>query len=157
MIFATVGTQLGFPRLIRALDDLAAQKGLRIVAQIGPDPGEYRALEVHGSLASKDFARLVDQARVIVGHAGIGTILSAQAAGKPLILMPRRADRGEHRNDHQTATTRAVAGRIGVHVAQDADALRTLLTAPALTPMRRDGPSLSRDALIGRLRELVEE
>jgi UDP-N-acetylglucosamine transferase subunit ALG13 len=39
----------------------------------------------------------------------MGTILSAAELGKPVILMPRRAKFGEHRNDHQQDTALEMA------------------------------------------------
>ena len=46
----------------------------------------------------------MDAAAAIVAHAGMGTILTALETGKRLLVMPRRAALGEHRNDHQLAT-----------------------------------------------------
>ena len=55
-------------------------------------------------------------AKAIVAHAGMGTILTALEMGKPLLVMPRRAALGEHRNDHQLATAHRFAelGRVNV-------------------------------------------
>ena len=52
----------------------------------------------------------------IVAHAGTGTIIAALQLGKPVLVLPRRADLGETRNDHQFATARHFeqAGRIMV-------------------------------------------
>jgi UDP-N-acetylglucosamine transferase subunit ALG13 len=36
----------------------------------------------------------------------MGTIISALEVGKPLVLLPRLASMGEHRNDHQLGTAR---------------------------------------------------
>ena len=55
----------------------------------------------------------------IVAHAGMGTILTALELGKPLLIMPRRAALGEHRNDHQLATAERFAAVDGVKVAFD--------------------------------------
>lgn len=44
----------------------------------------------------------------------MGSILTALEFGKRLVVMPRRSDLGEHRNDHQIATAKyfAMQGRI---------------------------------------------
>ncbi|MEE4200888.1 glycosyltransferase [Erythrobacter sp.] len=117
MILVTVGMQLGFDRLIRAMDALAPELGMKVVAQTGR--GEYRPanMEAHQALAPTRFEELASRARVLVSHAGIGTVLTAQRLGKPIVLMPRRADLGEHRNDHQVATVCQLAGRDGILVA----------------------------------------
>jgi UDP-N-acetylglucosamine transferase subunit ALG13 len=58
-------------------------------------------------------------ARIVVAHAGMGTIIKARESGKPIIVMPRRADVGEHRNDHQLATARQLRELGAVSVAFD--------------------------------------
>lgn len=141
MIFATTGTQLAFPRLMAALDALAPDLGEEIIAQAGPDPdavAAYPALDIRSHLTPADYDRTVAQARVLVAHAGIGTILTARRHGKPLILVPRRHDLGEHRNDHQLATARQVADLEGIHIAWKVGELPALLA-------RRDLPA-ARDA-----------
>jgi hypothetical protein len=57
----------------------------------------------------------------------MGTILSAAELGKPLILMPRRAKFGEHRNDHQQDTALEMARLTNVTVVEDGEALHTEL------------------------------
>ncbi len=51
-----------------------------------------------------------------ITHAGMGTIITALELGRPLIVMPRRANLREHTNDHQLATAAhwAKDGRIAV-------------------------------------------
>lgn len=145
MIFVTTGTQLPFPRLVAAMDSLAPDLGERIVAQIGPDPRAYPSLEIMDRLPPDRFEALMAEARVIVAHAGIGTILTARAHRKPLILMARRHDRGEHRNDHQVATLRALDGKPGLYAADDGADLARLLRRDDLQPAENaPGPGLER-------------
>jgi UDP-N-acetylglucosamine transferase subunit ALG13 len=119
MILVTVGMQLGFDRLIAAMDRIAPELGLPVIAQTGS--GNYRAtnLDVRPRIAPGEFEHLVRSARLIVSHAGIGTVLTASRCERPVVLMPRRADLGEHRNDHQMATARSLADRPGILVAMD--------------------------------------
>jgi UDP-N-acetylglucosamine transferase subunit ALG13 len=58
-------------------------------------------------------------ADAIVAHAGMGTIISALEFGKPLLVMPRLASLGEHRNDHQLATAERFGAEGRVRVAAD--------------------------------------
>jgi len=106
MIFVTVGEQLPFDRLVRAVDVCAIATGQEIIAQIGestliPDNIEYKKF-----LNPQEFEECFMNADVIIAHAGMGTIITALELGKPLIVMPRQADLGEHRNDHQFATAK---------------------------------------------------
>lgn len=155
MIFATVGTQLPFPRLIDALDALAPRLGEPIIAQVGSSTGTWPHLDVRPSLTPAEFEETFRAARVVVAHAGIGTILSARKLGKPLVLLPRRHALGEHRNDHQLATAKQVAALPGMHVAWEADALADLLASDSLRPASQ-ARSPSHAALIARLRDFID-
>lgn len=119
MIFLTVGTQLPFDRLLDAMDRIAADSDQRVIAQAGAgaDALRWPSMEIHTRLTPRVFEGLFSEADVVVGHAGIGTVLSAQAHERPLIVCPRRFDLGEHRNDHQLATARHLEGRPGIYVA----------------------------------------
>lgn len=123
MILVTVGMQLGFDRLISAMDALAPDLGMEVIAQIGKGDYEPRHMTVKPKIAPAEFERLVERSRLIVSHAGIGTVLTAQRFAKPIVLFPRRFALGEHRNDHQLATVRNLAGRSGLLFAMDREAL----------------------------------
>lgn len=154
MILATVGTQLPFPRLLSALDRIAGEHGLEIVAQTCGNLARAGSIDQRPFLAPAEFDTLAARASVIVGHAGIGTIISAHRLSRPLILFPRRCEFGEHRNDHQLATARAVASREGIQVAWDEVELEALLTGPALPPLSY-GSSPSRPALVSAIRDFI--
>ena len=155
MIFATVGTQLPFPRLIDALDGLASELGEEIIAQIGPQQdGTWSHLDLRDQLTPSEFEALFTSARVVVAHAGIGTILSAKKWRKPLVILPRRHALGEHRNDHQLATARELQKLAGIHVAWEITDLAPLLRAPNLEPAT-EMQSPSHAALINRLKEFI--
>lgn len=154
MIFVVTGTQLPFPRLIGAMDDLAPQLAERIVAQVGPDPTPRRHIEVHAKLPPVEFEARFLEARIVVAHAGVGSILSAKRLRRPLIIVPRRFELGEHRNDHQLATAKELEGMTGVRIAWDTDALADLLTTGAIPPAEPElGPKS--ESLITRLQEFI--
>lgn len=120
MIFVTVGTQLPFDRLIRAVDAWAStHPGRNFFAQIGASHFSPKYVNWVRSLDQAAFKSRIDDAELIVSHAGMGTILTALELGKPLIVMPRRAELGEHRNDHQLATARHLEKRGLITVAND--------------------------------------
>lgn len=128
MILVTVGMQLGFDRLIAAMDSLAPGLGMPVIAQIGKGTFQPRNMEIHTRIAPERFEDLMREAQLIVSHAGIGTVLTAARCGKPVVLMPRRADLGEHRNDHQMATVRSLGNRPGILVAMDESELGERIT-----------------------------
>lgn len=130
MIFVTVGTQLPFDRLVGAVDAWAGRTpGQTVIAQTGSGRADYAHLVCKPTLDQTGFRATLEAADVIVAHAGMGSILMAAEAGKPIVIMPRRADLGEHRNDHQRDTAARMASLSNVHVAEDAEALETTLSA----------------------------
>ena len=50
---------------------------------------------------SEDFEKYINDARVIISHAGVGTILKGVQLGKKMIVAARMKKYGEHVNDHQ--------------------------------------------------------
>ena len=130
MIFVTVGTQLPFDRMITAVDRWAATKaGSEVFAQVGPTSVQPRHIEYESFISPAQCRERMLAAKVVVAHAGMGTILSALEMGKPLLVFPRRASLGEHRNDHQLATARRFAELGTVGVALDEHELHAKLDA----------------------------
>ncbi|MFZ2267522.1 MAG: glycosyltransferase [Azonexus sp.] len=124
MIFITVGTQLPFDRLIGIVDKWAASRPeVSIFGQIGPTkaiPSNFASAQF---LAPFDIEERFAKADLIIAHAGMGTVLSAMKLRKPILIFPRRAALGEHRNDHQMATARWLESKLGLTVAFDEQVL----------------------------------
>jgi UDP-N-acetylglucosamine transferase subunit ALG13 len=127
VIFAIAGTQLPFPRLMNALDGMADHLDRRIMAQTADPAFSSSRMQTQAFLGGAEFNAAFARSRTIVAHAGIGVIMGAAELGKPIIIMPRRADLGEHRNDHQIATARRFASVPGITVVLDADELEQAL------------------------------
>lgn len=151
MILVTVGMQLGFDRLVRAMDSIAPQLGVPIIAQTGKGSYEPVAMEARAQLDPEAFEKLVEEVSLLVSHAGIGTVLTAARAGKPILLFPRRADLREHRNDHQMATARSLAGRPGIFVAQEEAELLPKIEEALATK----GQSIARSASVHGLHKAL--
>jgi UDP-N-acetylglucosamine transferase subunit ALG13 len=127
VIFVTVGTQLTFDRMVERVDAWASRSGEEVFAQVGETSRDYTNLTTAAFLPPEEAKRRFREARCIVAHAGMGTILSALGMRKPLVIMPRKAELGEHRNDHQIATARRLEERGLVTVAWDGDQLEEML------------------------------
>jgi UDP-N-acetylglucosamine transferase subunit ALG13 len=110
-----------FDRLVVAMNDWAAKRAdtVDVFAQIGRTDLCPRALRYAPSISPSEFNEKIRTSTVIVAHAGMGSVLTALEVGKPLVLMPRRGDRHETRNDHQLATAKWLAKRKGIFVAMD--------------------------------------
>lgn len=156
MIFVTTGSQMPFDRLIRTVDEwAAAHPSKRVVAQIGVTDLTPANLETRTTMPPSEFARLVADAELAVGHAGMGTILTAFRYGTPVLVLPRRGDLHETRNDHQFATARRLGHRPGLHVALDEAAL--LASLDRLSGCERPAPipPYASDELIDFVRGFV--
>ena len=158
-IFVTVGTELPFDRLVRTIDEWAGDTGAgsRVFAQIGQTDLTPANIRWSNFVEVSKFDSLFRSAELVVSHAGMGTILSALQYQQPLLVVPRRAALGEHRNDHQLATARRLSELGRVHVAIDETSLRSQLeTATSLTSLPRIG-RFADDALIDGLRDAIAE
>jgi len=138
MILLTVGTQLPFDRLVRAVDSIALQLEESIFGQIGEGNYVPKNFEYCRLSTPSEMMELFQSATRIVSHAGTGSLLTARRFGKPIVIFPRRAAFGEHRNDHQLATCEHVGSKAGVEVAYDEAELHRILEA--LRPPEMHGP-----------------
>jgi UDP-N-acetylglucosamine transferase subunit ALG13 len=132
MIFLTIGTHEPFERLVRAVDAWCATQttGQTLFGQI-TDPGTGGYVPQHFEFVSRltplDYAARFGQADLIVSHAGMGSILTALQAAKPIVILPRRGHLRETRNDHQYTTMKMLGHRPGIHVAEDETQLSAVL------------------------------
>jgi len=128
MIFVTVGSDLPFNRLVRVVDDWAAERGRTdVFAQIGETGWRPRHIPYCQFLEPAEFQQKIREASVIISHAGMGTILTALSAQRPILVMPRLHALFEIRNEHQLATVRRLQETGAVAVALDEEVLRERL------------------------------
>ncbi|MDW3219312.1 MAG: glycosyltransferase [Acidimicrobiales bacterium] len=150
MILVTVGAQMPFPRLVDAVDDwAAAHPDADVFAQIGdqvPVPTHLAHVPLVDPL---ELRTRIEDAELVVAHAGMGTIITCLELGAPLVIFAREGARRETRNDHQVATARHFGDRPGIWVAASIadlhdlidrrDALRAQTpTAPETSPRLLD-------------------
>ncbi|RYD19253.1 MAG: glucuronosyltransferase [Verrucomicrobiaceae bacterium] len=156
MIFVTVGTDLPFDRMVRVIDKWARDNGRKdVFAQIGEGAWEPEYIGFSHFLQPPDFTEKFKAASIIISHAGMGTILSALHHGKPILVVPKRASLGEHRNEHQTATAKHMKELGNVNVAFDEHELRDRLDRlDELLQPKRIGGSAS-DSLVSGLRGFI--
>jgi len=154
VIFVVTGTQLPFDRLIRMLDEIAPQLDEEIVAQVNGSGYLPRHINTIDLLPPDEFDRLFSSARLIVAHAGIGTIITAMQQQKPVIIFPRIAALGEHRNEHQLATAAKMKEAGWVYVANTKEELAELLQRPDLHPLCTIGSSAS-ESLVESITDFV--
>lgn len=116
---------------MRAVDAWSAETGYRdIFAQIGEEGAKDYTPENFDWCASLDanaYAQISDKAQIFIAHAGTGSVITALSQSKPIVIMPRKAALGEHRNDHQLATADRFREKPGVWVADDETVLGAVI------------------------------
>ena len=157
MIFVTIGSMFPFDRLIRVMDAWAlANPGQEVLAQIGDGAYEPKYTKFVRRLSQSDFGSTVARATLIVSHAGMGTVITAGRAGRPMVLLPRHQEWGEHTTDHQIATADWLSGKAGIHVAAtDADLPAAILAAKAEQGSGQPFAAVADAAFTDRLRSAI--
>lgn len=149
MIFVTVGSSTaGFDRLMRALEVLPASD---LIVQHGPSKPPPCAA-AHDFLPFGRMVELMQEADVLVIHAGVGSIMCALQAGHRPIVFPRLARHGETVDDHQAELASELARRGTVVVATGPD---ELLAAVRSAPGRCDAEALGGHSLNAAVRAAI--
>jgi len=160
MIFVTVGThEQQFNRLVKAVDALAANNlsEERIFIQTGYSDFVPTHCEWSQFVSASRMACLMKEADVIVTHGGPSSFIEAMGAGKIPVVVPRRADLGEHVNDHQVDFVRFVAERQGgIIVVEDVAELSDAIGRARISPNESKFTSHNIE-FCSRLIELIEE
>jgi UDP-N-acetylglucosamine transferase subunit ALG13 len=155
MIFATLGTMhLDFARLIRKMDAIAERTGERVVIQTGlaktlPGTAEHFAFRPRAEIES-----LIAESRLVVTHAGIGSVLDALKAQRSLIVIPRLRKFREHNNDHQLDLARAIDRRGWGRMVLEVDELDELCATP---PEAHTRYAPAKEALLATVRQGIGE
>lgn len=104
LIFVVSGTQK-FPmdRLFLKIDELIEEKMLSesVYAQIGNSDYKPKHFEFTDFLQKQEFEEKISGCDLLITHAGVGTIMAGLSRNKPIIVVPRRAEYGEHIDNHQ--------------------------------------------------------
>ena len=107
VIFVVTGTQAPFDRLLSIIDRWAINQDIySIVAQTANSEINFKNMNCFDYLEPDVFNEYFNNADVIIGHAGIGTIITALENEKKLVVFPRLVEYNEHRNEHQLHTAK---------------------------------------------------
>jgi UDP-N-acetylglucosamine transferase subunit ALG13 len=139
VILATVGTAEPFDRLLRALEPLAP--GEQVVAQYGESSARPRGTTLVQYLAFEDLIEHMRRARVVITHAGVGSIMTARGVGQHPVVVPRLAALGEAVDDHQLHFARRLAAAGLVTLVEDVDRLPSVVAPerPAVDATKANG------------------
>lgn len=153
MILVTTGTnEQAFDRLVRG--GAAIEGDERLVIQYGSATVEHGRGEWVDFVGFDELAELMREARVVVCHAGAGSIMLARSCGRTPIVVPRRGDLGEAVDDHQLPLARRLH-EAGLVVLVEDETLLTQAVAQAEDSSAEAGvPGMpGASALAGELRQ----
>lgn len=126
MIFVTVGTnEAPFDRLLEVFDRV--ERDEQIVIQCGASSIRPAGADCLDFISFAELVEHVRAARVVVTHAGVGSVAVALANGKRPIVVPRLARFGEAVDDHQLAFARRFAAGGQVRLVEDLETLPSAL------------------------------
>ena len=152
MIFVTVGGMRAFERLVREMDRIAGELDEQVVMQIGSTDYEPENCDYFKFMPRRDIEKHYADARIVICHAGSGSILTALEHDKPLVLVPRMKTYGEVFDDHQLEIAKAIEGR-GATVVYDISNLKTAIKNANTTVLKfSTGRSLA-----GALKEYLDQ
>ncbi len=100
-VVVALGTsRYGFPRLVDTLSSVLP-RSVEVTWQIGSTVPRDPWVDGRAHMAQPELSAAMQEADLVVAHAGVGTALQAMAQGHCPVLVPRRADRAEHVDNHQ--------------------------------------------------------
>ena len=104
MIFITLGSQkFQFNRLLEWIDDLIKENVIQedVFAQVGYSDYIPESYEYSDFLVRNEYLNKIQDANIVITHAGTGAIVSALKNEKSIIAVPRDVTYNEHVDNHQ--------------------------------------------------------
>src|SRR4029450_5216070 len=156
MILVTIGTnEQPFDRLVRAAARLDGFE--RLVVQHGSSQVPHGRGEWVGFVSFEALTAYMREARVVVCHAGVGSIMLARRCGKRPIVVPRRLHLSEAVDDHQLPLARRLGEGGVVTLVEDADLLAEAIRTVGANALAGTGvEETGARALAGDLRQYLE-
>jgi UDP-N-acetylglucosamine transferase subunit ALG13 len=156
MIFVTAGTErFPFDRLIRAVDELQDNlNGEPVFMQTGSST--YRPSCPHEPFLSyPEFCKKILEARIVISHAGAGTLLMCEELGKVPVMLARQGALGEHVDDHQQMLAERMADQGRIILAQRVEDLPELIQRYDELSLVANNVHTKESTLMNYLKELL--
>ena len=128
-VLVTTGTssEFTFVRLLKIIDELCEEKVIEensIIVQAEEQGYRAKHFDMLYQIENKKFLQIMEEADLIISHAGTGTVTSALKMGKKIIVFPRMAEYGELIDNHQLDLCRIFEEKHYILVARNKDELR---------------------------------
>jgi UDP-N-acetylglucosamine transferase subunit ALG13 len=136
-VLVTVGTHGPFDRLIREVEKLIGAGVIQapVTAQVGPGGYHSPAMRCFETCEQAEMQRLLNEATILITHAGTGSIFTGIKARCQVIAITRQSALGEHYDDHQLEILNEMVGCQAILGGQDpADLAQLYRALPEFTP-----------------------
>ena len=141
MILLSVGVNdYDYSPLFREMDRIAPSLGEDVVMQTGGVEFHAENCETVGIVPEDRMRELFDSCRLVVCHAGIGTITNVLEREKPMVLAPRSVVIDSEGDQQDLVADKVVSLGRGVRLRRVDDLLMAIREAESLTipPYRKD-------------------
>ncbi|MFC4558009.1 PssE/Cps14G family polysaccharide biosynthesis glycosyltransferase [Virgibacillus kekensis] len=104
MIFVILGThELPFTRLVKEIERLKKEGFIKeeIIVQSGHTNYSSDLLTIQPFMSYEEMESIYDRARLIITHAGTGSVITGLKKNKKVIAVARLKEYGEHNDNHQ--------------------------------------------------------
>jgi len=123
--FISVGNAVQpFPRIFDIVESVADILPEPVLIQHGNTVYNNPRFECVDFIDMDTFSAMVEEAKVIIIHAGAGSVMHAIHAGKKPIVVPRLSENSEHIDNHQLEFASALAEEGKIYIASDATSLK---------------------------------
>jgi len=117
----------GFERLIRWMDAIAEKTDEEVVMQIGNTEYEPKHASYFRFESKEKMDQFYSRARVIVCHAGVGSLMTSLENEKLVIAVPRSKELGEVIDNHQLEIAKELENEGRIRIANTLNELENHL------------------------------
>lgn len=143
MILVTLGTQdKSFKRLLNAVQKCIDDKVINeeVIVQTGCTKYNSKDMKIFDLMSQEQLDKYRKQARIIITHAGVGSILDSLKLDKKIIAAARLKKYHEHTNDHQLQILNNFANDGYIIKLENFDDLSSILNnIDSFNPKKYDG------------------
>ncbi|MDO5557049.1 MAG: PssE/Cps14G family polysaccharide biosynthesis glycosyltransferase [Clostridia bacterium] len=158
MIFVILGTQdKPFFRLVKEIEKQVIEKKINeeVVVQAGITEYKSKYIKMANFMPMDEFEKNINDARIIITHAGVGSIITALKANKKIIAVPRLKKYGEHVNDHQLQIANTFENAGYLLVVNDTDNFENVLKR--IEDFKPDVFITNQDKFVNRLENRIDK
>lgn len=158
MILVLLGThELPFTRLLKEVERIKKENKVsdEIIVQNGHTKYSSDVLTLRPFVSYDEMDALYDQARLIITHAGTGSVITGLKKGKKIIAAPRLKEYGEHNDDHQLELVQAFESAGHILVWHDGDKMEDIIEQ--LDDFEPKPFVSKKDMMLGLLRDFIEK